>query len=174
MSAGLPRDQRAIAALTGFTDYRDSFHIGGFPAAVVDEADTWEPTTNALRFVAGDYSSEWSYNGDTMHLTVASPQLSYDLRLTGAGHVMYVKDKLGIKGFIQSLDFRALRSLSVWRPRGPWLATELGSAGPTGFTISVTQRTLRNLGKSGFQRQNQSLITSRCYSDALVLLRRRG
>src|SRR3982074_3330922 len=29
-SAGLPRDQRAIAALTGFTDYRDNLHIGGF------------------------------------------------------------------------------------------------------------------------------------------------
>jgi hypothetical protein len=101
MSAGLPRDQRAIGALTGFTDYRDTFHIGGFPAAVVNEADTWEPKTNALRFVAGDYSSEWSYNGDTMHLTVASPQLSYDLRLTGARQVMYAKDKLGIKGFIQ-------------------------------------------------------------------------
>ena len=55
---------------------------------------------HALRFVAGDYSSEWSYNGDTMHLTVASPQLSYDLRLTGAGQVMYAKDKLGIEGFI--------------------------------------------------------------------------
>ena len=27
------------------------------------------------------------------------------------------------------------------------------------FAISVTQDTLRNLGKSGFQRQNQSLIT---------------
>jgi hypothetical protein len=35
-----------------------------------------------------------------MHLTVASPQLSYDLRLTGAGQVMYAKDKLGIEGFI--------------------------------------------------------------------------
>src|ERR1700688_2543289 len=30
------------------------------------------------------------------------------------------------------MDFRALRSLSVLRPRGPWLATEFGSAGPTG------------------------------------------
>jgi predicted secreted hydrolase len=36
-----------------------------------------------------------------MHLAVASPQLSYDLRLTGGGHVMYAKDKLGIEGFIQ-------------------------------------------------------------------------
>ena len=32
---------------------------------------------------------------------VASPQLSFDLRLTGAGQVMYAKDKLGIQGFIQ-------------------------------------------------------------------------
>src|SRR6266478_986724 len=72
-SAGLPPDQKAITALTGFTDYRNNFHIGGFPAAVVNEADTWDPGTNALRFVAGEYSSEWSYNGDTMHLTVASP-----------------------------------------------------------------------------------------------------
>ena len=30
------------------------------------------------------------------------------------------------------MDFRALRSLSVLRPRGPCLATECGSAGPTG------------------------------------------
>jgi hypothetical protein len=52
---------------------------------VVDEADTWDPTTNAIRFVAGEYSSEWSYEDDTMNLTVASPQLSYDLRLTAQG-----------------------------------------------------------------------------------------
>ncbi len=65
-SAGLRRDQRAIAVMTGFTDYRDNVHIGDFPAAVVNEADTWEPRTNALRFVAGEYSSEWSYNGDTI------------------------------------------------------------------------------------------------------------
>jgi predicted secreted hydrolase len=100
-SAGLPRNQRAIAALVGFTDYRDNFRIGHFPAAVVNEAETWNPRTNAVRFVAGEYSSEWSYSGDTMNLTVASPQLSYDLRLTGADQVMYAKDKLGIKGFIQ-------------------------------------------------------------------------
>jgi hypothetical protein len=87
--------------LSGFTDYCDNFHIGGFPVAVVNEADTWEPKTNALRFAAEDYTSKWSYNGDTMHLTVASPQLSYDLRLTGAEQVMYAKDKLGIEGFIQ-------------------------------------------------------------------------
>ena len=97
----MPRDERAIAALIGFTDYRDNFRIGEFPAAVVNEADTWDPRTNAVRFVAGVYSSEWSYEGDTMNLTVASPQLSYDLRLTGAEQVIYAKDKLGIKGFIQ-------------------------------------------------------------------------
>src|SRR6266404_4379398 len=88
-SAGLPRDQRAIAALTGFTDYRDNFRIADFPTAVVNEADTWNPTTSAIRFAAGEYSSEWSYSGDTMHLTVASPQLSYDLRMTGLEQVMY-------------------------------------------------------------------------------------
>jgi hypothetical protein len=32
-----------------------------------------------------------------MNLTVASPQLSHDLRLTGAEQVMNAKDKLGIK-----------------------------------------------------------------------------
>ena len=100
-SAGLPRDQRVVTALSGFTDYRNSFHIADSPAAVVNEADTWDPRTNAVRFVAGDYRSEWSYKGDTMNLTVASPQLSYDLRLTVAEQVMYAKDKLGIKGFIQ-------------------------------------------------------------------------
>ena len=68
---------------------------------MVNEADTWEPRTNAFRFVAGEYSSEWSYARDATHLTVASPQLSYDLRFTGAGQVMYAKDKLGIEGFIQ-------------------------------------------------------------------------
>jgi predicted secreted hydrolase len=100
-SSGLRYDQRAIVALTGFTDYRNNFHIGASPAAVVNEADTWEPQTNTLRFVAGDYSSEWSYQGDTMDLTVTSPQISYDLRITGTKQVMYAEDKLGIKGFIQ-------------------------------------------------------------------------
>jgi hypothetical protein len=75
-SAGLPRDQRATAALVGFTDYRNNFRIGHFPAAVVNESDTWNPETNAVRFVAGDYRSEWSYKGNTMNLTIASPQLS--------------------------------------------------------------------------------------------------
>jgi hydroxyneurosporene synthase CrtC len=97
----LPPHERAVAALTGLTDYRDNFHIGDFPAAVVNEADTWDPRTNALRFVAGDYSSEWSYDGDAMNLTVASPQLSYALRITGAADVTYAKDKLGIEGFIR-------------------------------------------------------------------------
>src|SRR5258708_11918158 len=100
-SARLPRDQRAIAALVGFTNYRDNFRIADFPTAVVNEAETWNPRTNAVRFVAGEYSSEWSYNGDTMNLTVGSPQLSYDLHFTGAGRLMYAKDKLGIEGFIQ-------------------------------------------------------------------------
>ena len=35
-SAGLPRYERATAALTGFTDYRDNFRIADFPAAVVN------------------------------------------------------------------------------------------------------------------------------------------
>jgi len=100
-SAGLPRDQRAVAAMTGFTNYRDNFRIADFPVAVVNEADTWDPKTNALRFVASKYSSEWSYKGDSMNLTVASPEVSYNLRLTGAEQVMYAKDKLGIKGLIQ-------------------------------------------------------------------------
>jgi hypothetical protein len=100
-SAGLPRNKRAIYAMSGFTDYRDNVHIGDFPAAVVNEADTWSPKTNSLRFVAGEYKSDWSFEGDTMNLTVASPKLSYALRLTNAGQVMYAKDKLGIKGFIQ-------------------------------------------------------------------------
>jgi predicted secreted hydrolase len=33
-SGGLPRDQRAVAAMTGFTDYRDNFRIADFPVAV--------------------------------------------------------------------------------------------------------------------------------------------
>jgi hypothetical protein len=87
--------------MTGFTDYRNNFRIADFPVAVVNEADAWDPKTNALRFAAGEYSSEWSFRGDTMNLTVASSRLSYNLRLTGAEQVMYAKDKLGIKGFIQ-------------------------------------------------------------------------
>jgi len=52
---------------------------------------------NAVRFVAAEYSSERSYKDDAMNLTVASPQLAYDLRLTGADQVMCAKDKLGIE-----------------------------------------------------------------------------
>ena len=93
-SLGLPSDERATAALVGFTDYRNNFRIGHFPAAVVNEAETWNPETNAVRFVAGDYSSEWSYKASAMNLTVTSSQLSYDLRLTGVEQVMYAEDKL--------------------------------------------------------------------------------
>jgi CrtC N-terminal lipocalin domain/Lipocalin-like domain len=100
-SAGLPPNQRAVAIMTGFTDYRNNVRIGDFPVAVANEADTWAPKTNALRSAAGEYTSEWSYEGDTMNLTVASPQLSYAVRITGVGQVMYAKDKLGINGFIQ-------------------------------------------------------------------------
>jgi len=91
-SVGLPSDERATAALVGFTDYRNNFRIGHFPAAVVNEAETWNPETNAVRFVAGDYSSEWSYKASAMNLTVTSSQLSYDLRLTGVEQVMYAED----------------------------------------------------------------------------------
>ena len=100
-SAGLPPNQRAVAALIGFTDYHENFHIGDFPVAVVNEADTWDPSTHAIRFVAADYSSQWSYEGETMRLTVTSPHLSYALQITGAGDVMYAKDKLDVQGFIQ-------------------------------------------------------------------------
>jgi hypothetical protein len=57
-----------------------------------------------------------------MHLTVASPQLSYDLRLRGAGHVMYAKDKLGMEGFIKegAKDDRSYYySLPRLEDRGP-------------------------------------------------------
>lgn len=93
----MPGHKRAIAAIIGFTDYRDTFRIGHFATAVVDEADTWDPRTNAVRFVATEYNSEWSYKGDAMNLTIASPQLACDLRLTNADQVMYAKDKLDIK-----------------------------------------------------------------------------
>src|SRR5260370_16668775 len=38
-STGLPRDQRAIPPLNGFTDYPDSFPIRSFPAPLVNAAD---------------------------------------------------------------------------------------------------------------------------------------
>jgi hypothetical protein len=72
-SAGLPGDCRAIDAMAGFTDYRNNFRIADFSVAVVNEVDTWDPRTNALRFTTGEYSSQWSYSGDTMNLTVGSP-----------------------------------------------------------------------------------------------------
>jgi predicted secreted hydrolase len=100
-SAGLPHDKRVLAVMTGFTDYRDNIHIGDFPFAVVNEADTWDAKSSALCVAAGDWSSEWSFQGDTMNLSVASPQLSYAVRFTGLEQVMYAKDKLGVKGFIQ-------------------------------------------------------------------------
>src|ERR1700737_163870 len=56
-SAGLPPNKRALALMTGFTDYRDNFRIADFPVAVVNEADTWDPPANALRSVAGEYRS---------------------------------------------------------------------------------------------------------------------
>src|SRR5882757_5393313 len=70
-SAGLAGDRRAIAAMTGFTDYRDNFHVGDFPVGVVNDVDTWDATTNSLRFAAREYNAEWSYKGAAMHLTLA-------------------------------------------------------------------------------------------------------
>src|SRR3981189_1015858 len=64
-SAGLPRDQRAIAIMTGFTDYRNNVHIGDFPAAVVKEDDTWDEKTNALHSVVAAYTSGGSFQRET-------------------------------------------------------------------------------------------------------------
>src|SRR5258708_19929571 len=48
-SAGLPRYERAIAAMTGFTDYPDNFRIPDFPAPLVNETHTCAPPTTPNR-----------------------------------------------------------------------------------------------------------------------------
>jgi predicted secreted hydrolase len=133
-SAGLPPDQRFVSAGASLMDYRDNVFINENPAGVVNEADTWDPTTNALRFAAGDFTSEWSFQGDSMHLRVASPKLSCDLSLTGASQVMYAKDSLGIEGFIQQ-GAEENRSYYYSLPR-------LGIVGRVSYT-----------GKGGVQRE---------------------
>ena len=102
--------------------------------AIVSEADTWDPSTNTLRFAAGEYGSEWSYNGDNMNLTVASPY-SYHLRLTGAEQVMYAKDKLGIKGFIQE---GAQEDRSSNLRMGPIINKDLAAGGRQDCVVSAT------------------------------------
>lgn len=57
-------------------------------------AEWWYLTSLAFDNDGG----EWSFAGDAMHVTVASPALLADLRLTGAGQVMYAKDRLGYRG----------------------------------------------------------------------------
>jgi predicted secreted hydrolase len=133
-SAGVPSEHRAVMGILGFTDYHDRFHIGEFPTAVMKDDDTWDAKTSGLCFRAGELSSSWTYQGDTMKLTVASPQLSCDLHLAGAGQIMYAKDKLGIEGFIQE-GAPADRSYYYSVPR-------LGVVGRISYT-----------GKGGVQRE---------------------
>jgi hypothetical protein len=49
------------------------------------------------------------------------------------------------------MDFRALRSAISLAASRAMLGDRVGKRRSDRFTISVTQRTLRNLGKSGFQ-----------------------
>ena len=57
------------------------------------------------------------------------------------------------------MDFRALRSAISLAASRAMLGDRVGKRRSDRFTISVTQRTLRNLGKSGFKCPHQSLRT---------------
>jgi predicted secreted hydrolase len=87
--------------MLGVTDYNSDFHFGESPVAVARDADTWDSSSNAVRYDLGGYGGEWSFIDDALQVTVQSPKLLFDLRLTGASQVMYAKDKLGVEGFIQ-------------------------------------------------------------------------
>jgi predicted secreted hydrolase len=100
-SIEVPKDHRMNLAFLGVTDYNSDYHFGDVPFGVVADDDTWHDSSNAVRYDVGDYSGEWSFVDDAMQVTVESPKILFDLQLTGAGQVMYAKDKLGVEGFIQ-------------------------------------------------------------------------
>ena len=100
-SIQVPHGHRLNLGMVGVTDYNSDFHFGDVSVAVMPDDDTWHASSNAVHYDLSDYSGEWSFTDDAMHVTVASPTLLFDLRLTGARQVMYARDKLGIEGFIQ-------------------------------------------------------------------------
>jgi predicted secreted hydrolase len=100
-SIEVPDGHRMNLGMLGITDYNSDFHLGDVAVAVTRDDDTWHTTSNAVHYDLGDYGGEWSFTDDDMHVTVESPTLLFDLRLSGASQVMYAKDNLGIEGFIQ-------------------------------------------------------------------------
>src|SRR5260221_12253550 len=65
------------------------------------------------------------------------------------------------------MDFRALPSLSVLRPRGPWVATESGSAGPTGSPSASHNIPYATSARANLSVSDQ-LTTSSCALRALL------
>jgi predicted secreted hydrolase len=100
-SIQIPDGHRLNLGILGITDYNSDLHFGDVSVAVMPDDDTWHADSNAVHYDLSDYSGEWSFRDEAMHVRVASPEVLFDLSLTGATQVMYAKDKLGIEGFIQ-------------------------------------------------------------------------
>jgi predicted secreted hydrolase len=100
-SIPIPPGHRLNLAFLGVSDYTSDYHYGDVSGAVMQDDDTWNADANAVRYDVGNYTGEWSFAGDAMRVTVESSAVQFDLRLTGAGQVMYAKDKLDVEGFIQ-------------------------------------------------------------------------
>lgn len=100
----LQKGRRFVFALVGITDYASDQRITLTPATVSEEAQVWDSANNAVRYSIDGAEGAWSFTGETMRTTLTSETASFDLELTGADQVMYAKDKLGIKGFIQEGD----------------------------------------------------------------------
>ncbi|MDF5733047.1 MAG: lipocalin-like domain-containing protein [Rhizonema sp. PD38] len=97
----VPEGKRFCLALTGITDYKNNFHAGGYQVSVMSDEETWKPEKNAVCFALEDTKSEWSFEGNSMHLVGNSPYYSCDVEMSGAETIMYAKDKLNVLGFIQ-------------------------------------------------------------------------
>ncbi|MEV7344454.1 lipocalin-like domain-containing protein [Streptomyces sp. NPDC093544] len=100
-SIQVPEGHRLNLGMLGVTDYNADHHFDGVSFAVMKDGDTWNTDSNAVHYALSDYSGAWSFTDDGMNVTVDSPKVMFDLRLTGTDQVMYAKDKLGVEGFIQ-------------------------------------------------------------------------
>lgn len=94
-------DERLIMHVTALSNYASREQQSCTEPTFVKTADLWDPGSGTLRANGRDLVNEWRFRNGEMTIRGRMPRFGVDLRLTGAGQVMWPEDTLGTPGLIR-------------------------------------------------------------------------
>lgn len=101
LGATVPQGKRMVGVFGQFNEY-DAGKFNRFKDVVFrGDDEVWNTEKDALESSIGAFDVSWSYTGEGMALTMASPNLDMDLTFSGTDEVFWHEDDLGIEGMIQ-------------------------------------------------------------------------